>query len=132
MDAVPNETSVNIEGNEIRTNRERNRLYLFLTGFWSDELAITVTDRIEKEAAVLKPGFSIINDISTLRPATPSGAERIKACQTWLAAHGAKRIVRIVCGGSTVTKLQFARTSKDLYEADTASSIEEAERMLGD
>jgi hypothetical protein len=84
------------------------------------------------EAKKLRPGFDVINDISTVKATSEQGVMELLRCQVFLKERGVGRVIRVVPDFS-VGSLQIARTSKQAgYEADTARSIEEAEEMLGD
>ncbi len=108
----------------------KNRLYLILKGFIHDEMVKAAADLTIEEAKKLQPGFDVINDISEFKPASQGGADQIKRAQAFLGGRGVKRVIRIVKPENTTTKLQFARSSKDFYKADTADSIEDAESIL--
>jgi hypothetical protein len=108
----------------------KNRLYLILKGFMPDEMVKAAADLTIEEAKKLQPGFQVINDISELKPASQAGADEIKRAQAFLGSRGVKRVIRIVKPDNVTAKLQFARSSKDFYKADTAASIEDAESIL--
>jgi len=122
---------MDIKPSEVRVDLAKNRLYLFLRGFWSEEMAAAVNAKIKLEAKALKPGFSIINDISTLKIGPPEAAAIVKECQEWLGAQGAARVIRVVSADNPLAKMQFKRTSQEVYEASVATSVQEAEQMLG-
>jgi len=114
----------------IKSDLTKNILYITLEGFLSDEIVKTAADLTINEINKLKPGFSIINDISSFKPATAKGAEEIKRAQVYASAKGVSRIIRVV-KQSHLGAMQFSRTAKDAgYDNEIASSVEEAERML--
>ncbi len=120
----------------IYANVPKNRLYLTLHGFLSDGELHTAYDQTIAEIKKLRPGFTIINDISGFKPATPLGAEDIQRAQVFAKEHGAKRIIRVVGKdkvASAIATMQFSRTSRTAgVEADIVATVEEAERLLGD
>ena len=117
---------------EARADIRRNRLYVVLEGFISDAEAKDACDTTIAEASKLMPGFDIINDISTVKPASPHGVTELLRCQTFLRDRGIGRVIRVVPKLS-VGAMQISRTGKEAgYDADTATSIEEAEKMLED
>jgi len=122
--------AMDIKPSEVRVNPAKNRLYLFLRGFWSEEMAAAVSARVKREAKALKPGFSIINDISQLKIGPPEAAAIVKECQEWLGAQGAGRVVRVVSADNPLAKMQFKRTSQEAYDASVATTVREAEQML--
>lgn len=118
---------------EVRIAPEKNRMYLTLRGFMMDEELQKAADTVIAEMKKLKPGFTTINDISDFKPATPEGAEHIKRAQKALSDYGMARVIRVV-HEKIMGAMQFNRTSREReaaqYLADTAPSVEEAERML--
>lgn len=113
----------------IQADTDQNLLLLHLEGFMTDqelkEAAQICIEKINK----LTSGFSIINDISKLKPATPIGAAEIKRVQSIAAEQGAAKIIRIT--HNIVTKMQFHRTSREVgYQAFEVSTMDEAIRLL--
>ncbi len=125
-----------MEKYRIYANVPKNRLYLILNGFFTDDEVHTASDLTISEIKKLQPGFAIINDISTFKPATPAGAEDIKRAQVFAKEHGAKRVIRVVGEdkvASAIAAMQFARTQQAAgYQAEIVSTVEEAEKLLGD
>ena len=122
---------MDIKPSEVRIDTAKNRLYLLLRGYWSVEMASAVSVKIKQEVKALKPGFAIINDISTLKIGPPEAAAVVKECQEWLGANGAARVVRVVSADNPLARMQFKRTSQEVYEANVATTVQEAEQMLG-
>jgi hypothetical protein len=116
---------------DIEARVDKNRLYLSLRGSMSDDEAKEVADRVILEIRKLRPGFSIINDISELKPASPVATEHLRRAQEASVRHGCGRVVRVV-GSQAITQMQWSRTLKASHHAgaQTATSIEEAEMML--
>ena len=114
-----------------RVDSAKNRLYLFLRGFWSAEIAAAVSARVKQEVKALKPGFSIVNDISQLKIGPPEAAVIVTECQEWLGAQGAGRVVRVVSADNPLARMQFKRTSQEVYDASVVTTVQEAEQMLG-
>jgi hypothetical protein len=116
---------------DVRADTQKNRLYLVLNGFFSEDEAKEAADKTIREAKKLQPGFDVINDISAFKPASPRGAEEIKRAALFVRKHGVARIIRVV-PSTTIGSMQFARKSREVgYDAGVASSIEEAEKILG-
>lgn len=118
----------------IRADIAKNRLYMVLKGFFTDEEIHTAAQKTVEEIKKLKPGFAVINDISTFKPASQQGAEEIKRVQIFTHERGVKRIVRVVGKdkvASAITAMQFSRTQQEAgYTADIVGTIEEAEKLL--
>jgi hypothetical protein len=114
---------------DIRADTAKKRLYLILAGTFEDGEMKQVADKTIREVKKLKPGFDIINDISDCKPATIKGIEEIKRAPVAIKEGGVRRVIRIV--GQSVTEGQFVRKSQEAgYDADTAPSIVEAEKIL--
>lgn len=113
-----------------KADTDKNRLYIRLEGFMSDEEIHAAADLVISESKKLSPGFSTINDIRTFKPATPSGAEEIARAQKFLHERGVGHVIRIV-GAKVLASIQFKRTQNDAgYIADHVTTMEEAERTL--
>ena len=116
---------------EIRADGPRNRLYLRMAGFMTDDDAMRVADTIVAEVQKLKPGFSVINDIRELKPTSQTASDHMRRAQEASVKHGSGRVIRVV-GEQLVTQLQWNRTLKAVQGsgAEIAATVEEAERML--
>jgi hypothetical protein len=116
---------------EIRGDALRNRLYCRMAGFMTDQDAVRVADTIIAEIQKLQPGFAIINDIRDLKPTSQTATDHMKRAQEASVKHGSGRVIRVV-GDQVVTQIQWNRTLKAVRgtPAETASTVEEAERML--
>lgn len=108
----------------------KNRLYIVLTGRIPDDMAKIAADMVIDEAGKLTPGFSIINDCSDMEPGSPAGVKEIRRAQAFLGYCGVKRIIRVVHPDHEAVKRQFERTPKEYPSANTAASVEEAEKIL--
>ena len=117
---------------EIRIDTKKNRAVLRLSGFFTDDEIKELVKEVGDQGLIdqLKPGFDVINDIRTFKPASPKGAKELFGIQSQIKEIGVGRIIRIV-GSDVLGKKQFDRNSKQAgYKAAVASSIEEAEKML--
>jgi len=117
---------------EVTANADKNYMILILKGFMKDEEVREAAAKVLSEADKLTPGFTVINDISELKPTTPSAAEEIKKAQAVLFKKGIGRVIRIV-GKSVIASMQFSRTQKEAkasYEAVEVSTMEEALKLL--
>jgi hypothetical protein len=117
---------------KIYSNVSKNRLYIILRGFLPDATLDVASQEVIKEINKLNPGCDVITDISTFKPATSHGADQIKKTQQHLAAHKPKRVIRVV-GTEALAEMQMARLSKEAgYVADAATTVADAEKLLGD
>jgi len=115
----------------IQADTDKNRLYITLNGFFTNDELVTAADKIIEETNKLKPGFIVINDISNFKPASQSGMSEIKRAQMYVKEKGAQRIIRVI-GEAALTSMQLSRTAKEIgYEADAVATVAEAEKLLG-
>ena len=116
---------------EIRADGPKNRLYLRMAGFMTDDDANRVADTIIAEIQKLGPGFAVINDIRDLKPTSQTATDHMRRAQEASEKHGVGRVIRVV-GDQVVTQIQWNRTLKAVRGsgAETASTVKEAERML--
>jgi len=119
---------------EISANQRANRLQIEIAGNVSaadiDDAAKVAVDAARK----LDDGFDVITDISGFRPPSPEAAKPIKRAQKQLVEMGVDRVVRVADEDtSQVVVNAFERRSRDVgYSGETASTVEEAERLLAD
>ena len=114
----------------LRTDVEKNRLYLTLDGFFEYDKIVEVAQEIMIELKRLKTGYSFINDVSNFKPTTEEGVEEIKKIQLYMYNNGLGKVVRVV-GKSLMSKLQFERKSKEVgYSAEHVQTVTEAEKIL--
>ena len=114
----------------IQISLPKNRLYIGLEGYFPDEEAKLAADEVILQAKKLRPGFSVVSEISQFKPASPHAAEQILRAQRAIKELGVRRMVRVV-GGNALGKMQMQRTATQAgLDADYAATREEAERML--
>ena len=115
---------------EIKTDVSKNRLYLRLSGFFKEDEVKEAIDGILKAVEELGPGVNAISDISDFKPASPKVAGLMLGAQKKLKEKGLGKVIRVT-GSNVLGKKQFERTGKEAgYSADTAATVEEAERIL--
>ena len=116
---------------DIRADVLKNRLYIVIQGFMSEEDAVIISDKASTEQRKLRPGFDVINDIRRLQPASPKASQLYSRQLEVGKEIGIGRVVRIV-GDQVITKMQLTKALKDSVGvvAETAASVEEAERLL--
>lgn len=115
----------------VKINQEKNRLYLTLKGFVTEQSVDmdTIVRDIQNAIDQLKPGFDIINDIREFKPTSQDTLDNMKRIMAYMETRGLRRIIRVI-GGSVIGKMQLQRVSKESYTAEVATSVEAAERML--
>jgi hypothetical protein len=115
---------------EIHADVGKNRIYVRIHGRMEDADAPRVGDAIIQAMDRMRPGFSLISDLTQAEPVGPQAIEQLKRVITASRERKVGRTVRIV-GKSAQAALQFARTSKEYqHEPYLAFSREEAERLL--
>lgn len=108
----------------------KNVIYMEFIGAFRKEDMLATNEKTLNLIKDLKPGFTVINDISQYTVSGPEVAELITVGGKKLIDRGMKRLIRIV-GESAIAQMQFQRTSKHAgYQAHTVASLEEAERLL--
>ncbi|UXP33859.1 hypothetical protein N6H18_07860 [Reichenbachiella agarivorans] len=114
---------------EIKADIQKNILILRLEGYMSDEEIKAGVELTISEAKKLKSGYTVINDITKMKPASPLGTEEIKRAQAFVVSNGAAKIIRIV--DNPISKMQFNRTSTAAgYHALEAKTVEDALKLV--
>lgn len=115
----------------ITTDIEKNRLYLTLVGFISEQEALSIKKSLITEISRLSENFDIINDITHFRLGLEQSGEVLKEIIKHLMDCKVNRIVRVV-GGSQAGMIQFAsNTGSNLpYHVSYVPAVEDAENML--
>jgi hypothetical protein len=115
---------------EVKADVVRNRLYVTLKGFSDDDEARQNAKRVVAEIAKLRPGFSVVSDISELKARTSGGTRGLEETIEAYRRHGVGRVVRVV-GKEVVGKMQFDRVSREAgLRVDYVATLAEAERLL--
>lgn len=117
---------------QINPDEGKNMLRIVLSGFFNDEEARQIFEKVKLAIDQLKPGFDAINDIRNFRPTTPKGAEIMGQAQQHAAEKGLRRVVRIVNTDEyDVGTMQFERTGRKFdIQVHKVFSVEEAEKLL--
>ena len=120
---------------QIRTDIEKNRLYITLTGRITAKESKKAASRVMENLKVLKPGFDVVTDISEFEPVTQKEAEILIQVHKALIESGVNRIVRVIGRElkATVGKIQFERASKlTKVVARNFDLVEDADLYLDD
>jgi hypothetical protein len=115
----------------VEIDRAENRLYLELDGMLDAETAHEAADATVEAASELRPGFGMVNDISSFNPVSQEATEAIERGKRGIAEEGVAAVVRVV-GDSVVGKMQFDRVGEGdrSYHVASAESREQAEEFL--
>jgi hypothetical protein len=116
---------------KIKSDIEKNRLYITITGTLSVEEAEKAKKLIFREIETLKPNFDVINDISKFIRGADEAGPVLKEIMAILISKNVNRVVRVV-GTSKTGLLQFANYSiqADSYKLNYVPTLEEAEKLL--
>jgi hypothetical protein len=115
---------------ETRIDRNRNYYLMRLWGLLFDDECRAVSAHVIAEVrAQMKPGWSLISDISQCRPLSPEGTIIVRDSGAAVAAMGMKHVIRII-GASAVAAMQFKRETKGTSEANIVASLADAEALL--
>jgi hypothetical protein len=108
-----------------------NRLYLKVIGFWNDlSLVSNYPDDIKKASQELTPGFTVLADLTEMKPMPKEVGPLYERAQKILVKSGLKKTAEIL-PESAILKMQvkkFARSS-EMPKAEFHSK-EEAEAWL--
>ena len=118
---------------EVKIDLKRNRLYMTMKGFFKEEEAKEMADDVIAEVKKLKPGYTIINDISECKPAQQEAFLQLKRSHEFVAEHGAKRIIRVL--GNPISAMQFRRAQREAQtdlEIVEVTSLQEAEQIINE
>ncbi len=117
---------------EVIPNRAKNRIYLRLDGFLSDQEVHEVVEKQIAAIKTMKPGFDVINDISNFKPASPDGAKEIERMLKFSDEYGTRYVMRII-GPNYIARMQFNRlhiSTNSKYITEEVASREAAEKRL--
>jgi hypothetical protein len=114
---------------EVHSDAGRDRLYITLAGHLDGTERQAAIKAILAEAAKLDPGFGVVKDISGLFPYDQEGFKGLLRAKSGLRMKGVGPIVRVV--KIPLSRIQVERISEEAgYEAESAGSVEEADRRL--
>ena len=111
----------------------KNRIYIVLEGFHDVEEARRVKEAYREAAEILKPGFTVLSDVSKYVP----GSEAVQKVHAEVAVIASKagvgKVARVI-GEKPLGGMQIKRISKANAGYDSKNFItrEEAEDYLGD
>ena len=115
---------------EYRTDTSKNRLYIAVDGFLSEAEAPVVIRGVVQAMNILKPGFSMISDLSNLSENDPLRSLLLANLQSAAQEFGASRVIHVRRRpGSEGPPKSWPCVS---YQGTEARSVEEAEQMLAD
>ena len=116
---------------EMSVDTDKNRFYLTIKGFWKkpDQVPEYVAD-IKAAIDKMKPGFTILTDLRTMKPPTTEIGQLHVEAQKSLVEGGLSKTAEVV-GSAILLEMQlkkYAQTSS-MSKAEF-ESVEEAEAWL--
>ena len=92
--------------------------------------AKVASDQVITEAEKLKSGFDVINDITKYKGSPSEAEEEIKRAQLFIKNHGVGKVIRLM-DEVAFGAIEMEKKSREAgYQADFATSIEEAIKKL--
>ena len=115
---------------ETKADTLRNYLYIKIDGTQELEEGREAANAVLEEAKKLKPGFTIIDDLSRVSAVTPDLLDELGAVQLVLTLMGAKRDIRIVPSDAAPSRSWRVAHPKAGYETVEVTSFEDAIKSL--
>ena len=116
-------------GFKVWSDASKKRLYIQMQGALTLADTTGAANAVIAEANKFSSGFDLITDLSKLEPLPAEASAEIGRAQTYMKQHGVRRVIRVLSYASVGA--QFSRESdKAGYKADSAPSVDAAERML--
>jgi hypothetical protein len=119
---------------EHQINENKNAIFCVLKGSFDEEEAHQYNAKFKEGIDRLKPGITVITDLTGYTPAEESVRIILKEGTEYALAKGIDHSVRIVDESVTseVSNIQFNKTARSLgYTVDVVRSFEEAKEILG-
>ena len=114
---------------EVKADLGKNVLFIKLEGNMSNDEMVSAAEAVIKETKKLKKNFTVVNDVSKFKPASPEGAKEILRAQKFVSDNGSGKIIRIVEG--VLGKMQLNRNSNAAgLNVIEVSSMEEAKKHI--
>jgi hypothetical protein len=119
---------------KIRADQEKNRLYISLGKITRRELIKKAVSETKRVCRTLKPGFTCLTDLRHYEPLDQNDEKYIQQAQEILLKAGIRKIVRVGGKRSILGLFQDDQVSIlfSAYAAQTATSLQKAERILDD
>ncbi|MBF0646060.1 hypothetical protein [Desulfuromonas acetoxidans] len=115
---------------EIRTDSDRNYLYITLSGVIDAEDAQAINKEVLAALEHLEDGFHVINDMSQADCGYISCLPLFQEVMTALSTHHVGRVIRIVSDSVFQCQVNAASQQFARYTIEEATSVKEAEALL--
>lgn len=118
---------------DIKTDIQKNRLYITLDTMVGNENSAELKERMVKAVEPLKPGFDVINDMTVAECGYVSIVPVVKELMSFLVEQQVGRVIRVVGKESVfLNQVGYVTQHYASYEPICVASLEEAEALLVD
>ncbi|MCP4605724.1 MAG: hypothetical protein GY847_35255 [Proteobacteria bacterium] len=116
---------------KIEINEDKNRVYFRIQGFWKSPAVVpNFLNDWETTIGCLKPGFTIVSDLTEMKPPAVSLSNIHEQAQCMLVAAGLSKTAEII-SETVLLELQLKRyAGKSSMKKKEFSVLEEAEAWL--
>ena len=117
---------------EYRVDKNKNRLYLKLGGFFRKSDVPETMEKLAIALAEVQPNFDVVTDLTEFVPGSPGSTAALTKGGELVAGRGRRRGIRIT-GGLMTGLLQFKRLLSNVFSEDDtryAKSVAEADTIL--
>jgi len=114
------------------TDREKNRLYIKVRGFFREKDTEFVYRELEDALKNLRTDFDVVTDLSGFVPVSPEAVSALRKGAELVKDSGRRNAVRIT-GGLVSGMMQFKRVLRPVFDEESvryAKSTEEADAIL--
>lgn len=114
----------------VKSDVEKNRLYITLVGFFHQDEMKACTDTTIAEIKKLKPGFDVVTDVSQFKPVGQEALDEVARGQAFFKSAGIRHGIRIE-GDAVLSSNQFSRVGKAVdYNPNIVKTVADADKLL--
>ena len=118
---------------DVRIDSGKNRIYITIGSLENEAEMKKIVKSVKAECQKLRDGFTCVTDLRDYEFQDEVFERYIKEAQQALVAAGLFKVVRVHRKFGAIGHFQFDNTSFEVgYHADSATSIEAAEKILDD
>ncbi|MFO7890635.1 MAG: hypothetical protein R6V04_09880 [bacterium] len=116
---------------DVKADKSKNRIYVRIEGSLTIDEAGRLKNAYEEAVNECKPGFTVLNDVSELRPCISEVQKTLTEITEIASRYGVGKVARIV-GDTPIAGLQIERISKSKshYHGEAFKTVEAAEAYL--
>ena len=114
-----------------RIDREKNRIYITISGYLSREGAEKLKEEYRAAVSGCSPGFTVLTDAREFKPGSSEVQEIVTAMSVLDGEAGCRKVARVV-GNKPLGGMQIDRLAKTVatYPARNFETVAEAEVYL--